>query len=1108
MSQGESWFSAEMRRSAADLGVTHLRIHDLLRSLPLSVIRNNLRAGLDFAGSRGRPLWAHQAETLSALASHLSDPRREARALAVIPTGGGKTEVFVRMVEATGLDAGGARLAVPTIVLEPTRHLIQQTVETFNERFPTLQVSGLLGPDDRPRSVTVMSYELFVNMLRDGRLIPGDVGAVVMDEAHRGLSDLRQGLIRRFLDHAVVTAFSATPAFDANKNVHALLGSGNEVVNISDERLRREGIISPVANYVLRVDVTGSMPDDPSLRRAIVRKAAHDALIGFLVRYEEPITGLRLRDKAYFGYVNGLGKAEEVADALSLAGMPSRSVRGADGLEGLRAGLAELKGGRLKALINDRVLAEGVNLPQARGVVAFDATTSLVKHVQRCGRARRLDPSLDPFDPRQMSSVVEALVCIDGIPLDTQRIYAEAIGDLSIAQVHEAPQQDAEFLAKSLRDADIEAMDGTEEADEAAQMDESIGRLQEARGVISGRPKGGSVDEESWADIFTVTQSLNDIHYLLAKRESQDRPDDLLPRTHVARAINTSVGNPHLVDIFSEIDAALQKGEVPKVGGVEIRAGQHRFRYNNGLYVHVEDVPHIGMEFWRRIGRLPAGTTPESFAAERTGEWLDRTEVANACNLRSYHPAFNAAWDEAVSGDLGEFEGGPLVRLMRDKDRLKLHVHRRGVEVIRARLGVDGPALPAKGESHVSYGQVCKALGVSSNLARVNDAWDLMVENFARDGVVVRDGRHVGFAFFRGANGKPTPALNRSEIDWFAKLTGVSHLIDRSDEWLTMNEAARAIATSPYATPALKDLWQEIRRAHEAGGAEPVAGRTWRGAMAKGTEVAAFRLHRSEVDALASAIGRGRDRLMTEEWLTAKKVGNSLNQSPTRGVFFDAWQDLLGQLREGKTPTLQDRAFRMEERLLAGQWIPCLHVSEVDALGRITGGRRSMGPKGEDWLGREDVAERFGKHQTDPTFRRSWQDLVLKASQGPVYDGEREVKVEYRTAVKAIWCMHRDELDWFGKKTWPKQVMQPRRRYVPLATLMNTELGDEMHEAFDILIEEACARIKGAASVSLLGKDEIRFEGTSELDIAIHPDDVHAFLEMVSELSSPQVAPR
>jgi superfamily II DNA or RNA helicase len=1012
------------------------------------------------------------------------------------------------MVEATGLDAGGARLAVPTIVLEPSRHLIQQTVEAFNERFPTLQVSGILAPDDRPRSVTVMSYELFVNMLRDGRLLPGDVGAVVMDEAHRGLSDLRQGLIRRFLDHAVVTAFSATPAFDANKNVHALLGAGNEVVNIPDERLRREGIISPVANYVLRVDVAGTMPSEPSLVRAILRKAAHDALISFLVRYEEPATGLRLRDKAYFGYVNGLGKAEEISNALSRAGMSSRSVRGSDGLEGLRAGLDDLKGGRLRALVNDRVLAEGVNLPQARGVVAFDATTSLVKHVQRCGRARRLDPSLDPFDPRQMSSVVEAMICIDGIPLDSQRIYAEAIGDLSIATLYEAPRQDAQALASNLGQADMEAMDVAEEEDDASEIDEAIGRLQEARGAGAGRVKSGNVDEEAWAGVFTVRQSLNDIHYLLAERKSQNRPAELLPRTHVAHAINTTVGNPHLVDIFSELEAALRNGEIPIVGGVVIRAGHYRFRYNNGLYVHVEDVPHIGIEFWRRIGRLPSGTTVDNFGAERTAEWLDRTGVADACNLSAYHPAFTAAWEEALSGQLGEFEDGPLIRLMRDRGRPKLHVHRRGVDAFRARLGVDGPVLPVKGESHASHMQVCKALGVSTNLARVNEPWNSMVDDLTRDGVVVREGRRVELGFFRGGNGKPVPALDRSEIEWFAKLTGVAHLIDRSDEWLTMNEAARAISTSPYATPALKELWQEIRRAHEEGAGTPVAGRTWRGAMAKGTEVGSFRLHVSEVDALAAAIGRGRDRLMTEDWLTAKKVGNILNQSPTRGFFFDTWQDLISQLKAGKIPTLQDRSFRMEERLLTGKWIPCLHVSEVDALGQFTGGRRSSGPKEGDWLGMGDVAEHFGKHQSDPTFRRSWRELVLLASKGPIQDGGRNIRMEYRTATKSIWCLHRDELEWFGKLTWPKRFLQPQQRYVSLALLRSSEPFDGMHEAFDILSEEVCNQINRMTTPSLPGREEIRFRGTSGPNIAIHPEDIPAFLEMVSELSNPQVSLR
>ena len=1092
-----------MRGSAASLGSTHLKVHDLLRSLPLQAVRNNLTAGLRHAGIRGRPLWDHQAETLAAFAAHLADPARDPRALAVIPTAGGKTEIFVRLVEATGLDAGGARLAVPTIVLEPSRHLIRQTVETFRERFPALQVSGLLTPDDRPRGVTVMSYELFVNMLRDGRLLPGDVGAVVMDEAHRGLSDLRQNLIRRFLDHAVVTAFSATPAFDANKTVHALLGPGNEVIKVADERLRREGIISPVANYVLRVDVAGALPDDPALRRAILRKAGHDALVGFLATYEEPATGLRLRDKTYFGYANGIRQAEGLAAAMTAAGMPARGIKGSDGLEALKAGLVDLRDGRLRALVNDKVLAEGVNLPQARGVVAFDATSSLVKHVQRCGRARRLDPALDRFDPRQMSSVVEAMVCIDGLPLDTQRIYAEAIGDLSVARVYDTPRRDAAALAREVaRDGTPEGF-GEEDREEASEMDEAIGRLEDTRrgGAGAAGPRA-PVDAERWADAFSVMGSLAGIHYLLAKRGGSPRQDGMLHRVQVARAIGIRGDDPHLRDLFGEMEEAVRSGRTAEVGGVPVNAAYQRFERGRAFYVHVDDVPRIGVEVFGRSGRtLPAGTTPDNFAAERPAGWLTRTEAAFACNLNPYHPAFAAVWDEALAGTLGEFEGGPLVRLLRDGGKPKLHVHERGLEAFRRHLGVQGPTLPAKRADQASLWETLRALGVSRRLTRVREQWDRLVEECAREGQVVRDGRRVGFGFVRGANGNPVPALDKSEIEWFAQLTGVAGLIEPSEEWLTINEAGRAISTSPYATPAFKELWLEIRRSYEETGVGRAAGREWRGALAKGTEVGAFRLHRSEMDALAAALGRGRDRLMTDEWLSAKKVAALLNQNPDRGRFREVWDALLARLEAGEPIEWGGRPLRMEARLLGGKPIPCLHVSEVDALGRLTGGRRSAGPKGEQWLGMADAAAHFGKHPTDPTFRRSWQALVAAAEEGPVLDGTRPVRVEYRTATKAVWCLHRDELVWFGRRTWPKRRAPVPEPYVPLARLRADEAVEGARDAFDLVAEEVDGLLADVSPVSLLGRDGLRFERLPEGGLAVHPDDVAGFLDAVREIS-------
>jgi hypothetical protein len=582
----------------------------------------------------------------------------------------------------------------------------------------------------------------------------------------------------------------------------------------------------------------------------------------------------------------------------------------------------------------------------------------------------------------------------------------------------------------------------------------------------------------------------------------------MLHRSQVARAIGILPEDLHFRLLVDELEESVRQGRPPEVAGVPVRAAHHRFERQRAFYMHVDDVPRIGFEVYRRSGRtLPAGTTPEGFGATWEPGWLTRTEAASACNLNPYHPAFTAVWDKGLSGTLGAFEGGPLVRLLRDGGKPQLHVHERGLGVFRRHLGVQGPTLPAKRADQASMWETLRELGVSPKLTRVREQWERLVEECARDGQVVRKGRRIGFGFVRGANGNPVPALDRSEIGWFAELTGVAGLIDPSDEWLTINEAGRAIATSPYATPAFKELWQEIRRAHEEGASAPVAGRVWRGAMAKGTEVGSFRLHRSETEALAAAIGRGKDRLVTDEWLSLTKVGQLLNQTRTRGRLREAWDVLEGRLADGEPTILEGRPFRMEERLLAGKPIPCLHVSEIDALGRVTGGRRSAGPRGDEWLGMSDTAAHFGKAHADSTFLRSWQALVAAASEGPVLDGARPVRFEYRTASRTIWCLHRDELEWFGRRTWPRRGPTVASPYVPLARLRADEAVEALGDAFDLMAEEADGLLVEGSPVTLLGRDGLRLKRLPEGGLAVHTDDVAGFLDAVRELAGPVYAP-
>lgn len=154
-----------------------------------------------------------------------------------------------------------------------------------------------------------------------------------------------------------------------------------------------------------------------------------------------------------------------------------------------------------------------------------------------------------------------------------------------------------------------------------------------------------------------------------------------------------------------------------------------------------------------------------------------------------------------------------------------------------------------------------------------------------------------------------------------------------------------------------------------------------------------------------------------------------------------------------------------------------------------------------------DAAAHFGKHPTDPTFRRSWKALVAAAEEGPVLDGARAVRFEYRTATKAVWCLHRDELEWFGKRTWPKRCAPVPRPYVPLANLRADEAVEGAWDAFDLVAEEVDGLLADPSPLSLLGREGLRFERLPEGGLGVHPDDVAGFLDAVRELSGAAPSP-
>lgn len=162
-----------------------------------------------------KPLYDHQREAIESTHNYFSNIENPPQTYTVIPTGGGKTEIFAHVVNSlaqefrVGATNTFQRVTPPTIILVPTEDLVGQTVERFQKYFPNLQVGQYYGKKKEIRSTTVMVYNSFVDAVDQGFIKPEDVSALVMDEAHRGLSDFRQDVFDKFKDKSLMLAYTA-----------------------------------------------------------------------------------------------------------------------------------------------------------------------------------------------------------------------------------------------------------------------------------------------------------------------------------------------------------------------------------------------------------------------------------------------------------------------------------------------------------------------------------------------------------------------------------------------------------------------------------------------------------------------------------------------------------------------------------------------------------------------------------------------------------------------------------------------------------------------------------------------------------------------------------
>lgn len=297
-----------------------------------------------------------------------------------LPTGTGKTVIFTELIEAAGLK---------TLIVVPREILLTQTQEKIAEFAPTLD-TGLVyaGAKQYGHKVTIITYDSFVACLESGFIDPKEYDLLILDEAHRGLSDNRRQAIDKF-PHALKVGFTATPEFSEKKKVENILPDC--IAEMSIREAVEQGMLCSFVSGIIEtnVDLSGIQVnqdgeyDEEMLEKAIDVETRNRGAVEI---YKKLASG-----KKAVTYCVGVEHAKHVANAFQNSDIPAAAIWGEMPTADKKELFKKYKSGEIKVLCNADLLVEGFDDCEVCLCINLRPTRSPVMAEQRGGRALRLD---------------------------------------------------------------------------------------------------------------------------------------------------------------------------------------------------------------------------------------------------------------------------------------------------------------------------------------------------------------------------------------------------------------------------------------------------------------------------------------------------------------------------------------------------------------------------------------------------------------------------------------------------------------------------------------------------------------------------------------------
>lgn len=329
-------------------------------------------------------LYKHQKEALA----DIEKGRAEGKStfLLVLPTGTGKTEVFIAD-HCVQKQLGYASRA---LVIVPFKDLREQTKARFLERNPSLKVATDIF--DFNADVIVQTTQAIQRKFAS--LPKNHFDYIVVDEAHHAPA---QGL-RRVLEHFAPRTLLGCTATDRRLDKKDLAEIfGRYKLNMTLEEAIKQKLLPPIRAFRLESNIdfsqvrfNGKEFVKSDLNRNVILPSRDQLIVDMISKYfsqRDIKTGRSLAD------LQGVIFCVDVKHATRLANLLNKHAISAEAVSASsREGLKSYKSGKVRFLCACDLLNEGWDAPNTSIVVMARPTMSKVLYMQQLGRGTRNHP--------------------------------------------------------------------------------------------------------------------------------------------------------------------------------------------------------------------------------------------------------------------------------------------------------------------------------------------------------------------------------------------------------------------------------------------------------------------------------------------------------------------------------------------------------------------------------------------------------------------------------------------------------------------------------------------------------------------------------------------